>query len=213
MSGVGIVPKVALTTARIAHKPFEVPTQLTNSALVTAGATYNFIGKSTQAARESYEALQPRGPAKLMLKLFDTADAATAKSIGRADTNTKVLWKPLSESSEQVGQAVVTPLAAFYAGKAGFPEPSNPDLIRELLHTKGYPKPAAAADPGTTPQQPTGTPDPATTPVTPTAAPDVPTTPTAAPDVPTTPTAAPDAPTTPTAGAEVAASPTPTPAA
>lgn len=143
----GIIPKVALVTARVADKPFHVPDLMTKGALTEGAAAHIVVAQTNAAVRQGVDALQPRGPAKLLTKLFDKVDASVAKSAGKAETNTKVFWGPLSESSKAMGQTIANPGAYFYAKKAGFPEPSSLELLAQLVHSKGFPTPPPAAKP------------------------------------------------------------------
>jgi len=138
---VGFVPKAALVTARIIDKPFEVPTAMTGSAVGLGAVTHTVVGKFNQAAKEGFDSLQPRGPLTLFNKLFDKVDAGVAHSANRAATNTTVFWAPMSKASSEMGQSLVDPLAMIYAKKAGFPEPSDLELLAKLVHSKGFPTP------------------------------------------------------------------------
>ena len=155
----GFGPKAALFTARVAHKPFEVPAKMTNGSLAAGGAAHHVFGKGALTLKEGFESLQPRFGAQLITKFFDKMVASTDKSVGKAQTNTEVFWKPFSIKSDELGTAVTGPGAYIYAKAAGFPEPSNPELLAQLLHTKGYPTPPPASE--TPPAPPAaGTPTP-----------------------------------------------------
>lgn len=147
MSGPGFLSKAALTTARIAYKPAEIPTHMTVSAATVGETTHKLIGTTNAAIKESYDALQPKGPMKLLDKVFDRVDKSLGTSAGKAQRNVQVFWAPMSQGAAQVGQAVVSPLVYRYAKSAGFPDPGDPKLINDLLHTKGYPGPSAEGPP------------------------------------------------------------------
>lgn len=137
----GLLPKAALTAARVAHKPAHIPEKMTNSALMTGGATHHFLAGANAAAKDAVAALDPRGPAKLLTNVFEKVDATGAASAAKAAASTQVLWKPLSVASEQLGQALVNPLAHIYAKSAGFEDPTSQDLLAALTHSKGWPVP------------------------------------------------------------------------
>lgn len=161
----GIVPKIALTASRIGVKPFEVPAHMTQSALAEGAATHMIVAKTNAAVREGVNVLQPRGPlAKIFNMAFDRIDRSVGVSASRAEHATAVFWKPFSESSAKTGQSLVSPVAAYYARKAGFPNPTDPELLAKLVHSKGYPVPTASAEePAPEPKAPQSS-DPATPP-------------------------------------------------
>jgi len=153
--GPGFIPKAALTTARIIYKPFVIPQRLNDSATLVGGAAHAAFGGTVSAIGQAYVSLQPKGPAKMLIPLFQKSIEATKHSMEIADRNKKVFWDPFSSASESMGRAVAGPGAYYYAKKAGFPEPSNPDIIKGLLNLKlfQYPAPSGAA-----PAQPAGPP-------------------------------------------------------
>ncbi len=156
--GPGIVPKVVVTGARVANYPFTIPSQMTTSASKIAEVTHTAIPAINGAVRQAYEGLDPRGPAKWLLKLFDKVDEANTRSMGIADRNTKVFWGPFSEGMSQIGQAVGGPGAYYYAKKAGYADPAAE--IKNILSTWKFPTPAgggAVDEPAPAPQ-PTPTP-------------------------------------------------------
>lgn len=125
--------KVALTAGRVAYKPFEVPAHMTNAADLAGGATWNAIAGSTAALHDSISALQPRGPAKWLTQALAGVSAVNDKSMAQGNKMRDITWKPLSEGSLKIGDAVGGPGAVFYAGKAGYPNPKDPWTIDALL--------------------------------------------------------------------------------
>lgn len=137
----GFMPKVALTAARIVDKPFEVPGQMTTSAIAAGSVSHMIVARTNDAVRQGVEFLQPRGPAKALAAIFARVDKSVAESAQLADHNVTAIWKPLSESSAKLGQTIANPGAAWYATKVGFENPHDPELLARLVHSTGFPTP------------------------------------------------------------------------
>jgi hypothetical protein len=120
---------------------------MTNSALLVGGAAHHLVAQTNGALNDVVTALQPRGPAKLLLKWFGKVDAATGASIAKSDVNTNLVWKPLSEGAEIIGQAMVNPLVSVYAKRAGFPDPTDQNELSRITHEKGWSTPPPPAPP------------------------------------------------------------------
>ena len=142
--GPGIIPKAAMTTSRIIYKPFVIPQRLNDSATLVGGAAHAAFGGTVSAIGQAYVSLQPKGPAKLLIPLFQKSIEATKHSMEIADRNKKVFWDPFSNSVEGMGRAIAGPGAYYYAKKAGFPDPSNPDIIKGLLNLKLFQYPVSS---------------------------------------------------------------------
>jgi hypothetical protein len=151
----GFIPKAALTTSRVVYRPFLIPQRLNDSATLVGAAAHNAFGGTMSSIGQAYVSLQPKGPAKLLIPLIEKSLQATKQSMEIADRNKKVFWDPFSAASESMGRAIAGPGAYYYARKAGFPDPSNPDIIKGLLNLKlfQYPMPSGAA-PAPQPQAP-----------------------------------------------------------
>jgi hypothetical protein len=163
LDGPTFIPKAALTAGRVLHQPFEVPTEMTKSALLQGGVTHDALGAVNKAAADAVAQLEPRGPAKLLEKLFGKVDGALVHSAGQAQRATEVFWVPFSSGAREVGHSVSNPFALFYAKRAGFDIPAEPADMQAMLakitnpdpnSTKfpglTWPAPGAAADPGGT---------------------------------------------------------------
>ncbi|MCW2962290.1 MAG: hypothetical protein JWM25_1991 [Thermoleophilia bacterium] len=139
--------KASLVTGRALQSAFDTPAKMTVAAGTTGAVTNAFITSVNASAKESYAALQPRGPAKWLEGLFAKVDKATAQSVEQADKATKLFWVPFSEGSHRTGNAAAFPFAARYADKVGIEIPKEPaaadKLLAELLAAKGFPVPAA----------------------------------------------------------------------
>lgn len=144
MAGAGFIPKAALTASRAVYYPFTIPTKLNESALNVGNAAHSALGGVNAAVGQAYISLQPKGPAKWLVPLFVKTDAAVKHSMEIAARNENVFWKPFADGTEGIGRAIAGPGAYYYAKQAGFPEPSNPDLIKGLLNLGlfKYPVPA-----------------------------------------------------------------------
>ncbi len=162
-NGPSFIPKVALTVGRVIHQPFEVPMEMTKGALAEAGVAHAFIGDLNKAASTAVENLQPRGPAKLLSKLFGRVDASIVQSTDQAKKATETFWVPFSNGAHQVGTAVSNPFALAYAKGAGYTLPEKPEDLQKLLdvdlihagdaettkfHGATFPTPAPADDGG-----------------------------------------------------------------
>ena len=128
----GILPKTALVGSKIINYPFTIPKQLTDSADTVGKAGHQLIGGLTNAIGGAYATLEPRGPAKWLLPLFDKVGAAVSKSEAIAERNKTVFWTPFGEGMAQVGQAFGGPGAYWYAKKAGIETPTA-DTIKNAL--------------------------------------------------------------------------------
>lgn len=130
----GLIPKAALTTSRVIYFPFTIPLKLNESATLMGAAGHNLVGGVNKAVAESYMALQPRGPAKWLVPMFQKVNDSVVKSSAMAERNKKVFWDPFSNGVEQVGRAIASPGAYYYLAKAGAKDPGNPDLIKGILN-------------------------------------------------------------------------------
>ncbi len=166
LDGPKFVPKAVLTAGRIAHQPFEVPTEMTKSALLQGGTIHAAVGAVNKAAADAVAALEPRGPAKLLDKLFGKVDGSLVHSAGQAKKATEVFWVPFSNGAHQVGHAVSNPFALFYAKRAGFEIPEDPAALQTLLGSITDPNPESTKFTFTfpTPPPPAEEPPPADTP-------------------------------------------------
>lgn len=144
LDGPKFVPKAVLTAGRIAHQPFEVPTEMTKSALLQGGTIHAAVGSINKAAADAVAALEPRGPAKLLDKLFGKVDGSLVHSAGQAKKATEVFWVPFSNGAHQVGHAVSNPFSLFYAKRAGFEIPEDPAALQAML--AGITNPSEAPD-------------------------------------------------------------------
>ena len=136
-----IIAKASLVTARAIDKGFAVPMSMTNGALAVAGSSHSALGAINAAAAEGYHALVPRGPAKLLEKLFAKVDQSIVGSAAQAKQATTVFWAPFSEASIKTGSAVSNPFALFYADRAGFTLPDDPAAAQALLTAVKHPDP------------------------------------------------------------------------
>jgi hypothetical protein len=146
--GPSFVPKAVLTTGRVLHQPFEVPTEMTKSALLQGGVIHAAVGAANKAASDAVAALEPRGPAKLLAKLFGKVDGSLVHSAGQAKLATEVFWVPFSNGAHQVGHAVANPFSMFYAKRAGFEIPEDPAATQALLASITDPDPESTKFPG-----------------------------------------------------------------
>ncbi len=147
LDGPGFIPKAVLTAGRVAHQPFEIPTEMTKSALTQSGVTHAAVGAINKAAADAVEQLEPRGPAKLLGRLFGKVDGALVHSAGQAQKATEVFWVPFSNGAHQVGHAVANPFSLFYAKRAGFEIPAEPDAAQALLASITDPNPESTKFP------------------------------------------------------------------
>jgi hypothetical protein len=127
------VPKAVLVAGRVAHQPFEVPEEMTKSALLQGGVTHAFVGSANKAMSDAFTALEPRGPAKLIGKLFGKIDSSVVGSAAQAQKATDIFWVPFSNGAHQVGHAVSNPFSLFYAKRAGFEIPTDAAEAQKLL--------------------------------------------------------------------------------
>jgi hypothetical protein len=173
------VPKAVLVAGRVAHQPFEVPEEMTKSALLQGGVTHAVLGEANKAASDAFTALEPRGPAKLIGKLFGKIDSSVVGSAAQAQKATDVFWVPFSNGAHQVGHAVSNPFSLFYAKRSGFEIPTDAAEAQKLLagitdpvegSTKftwfgHFPAPAPKEEPAPDPSKtPDPDPDPSKTP-------------------------------------------------
>lgn len=134
LDGPKFVPKAVLTAGRLAHQPFEVPTEMTKSALLQGGVVHSAVGAINKTAIDALKELKPRGFVGTMLeKLSGKVDGALVHSAGQAKKATEVFWVPFSNGSHQIGDAVSNPFALFYAKRAGFEIPEDPAALQQLL--------------------------------------------------------------------------------
>jgi hypothetical protein len=159
-----VIAKVALTAGRALHQPFEVPTELSKAAFAHGEASHNLIGSVNAATAAAVETLSPRGPAKLLSRLFEKVDTSLSSSAQQAFRAQDLIWKPLSEGSIQVGHAVSNPFAHFYATKSGFTLPTDPDALGAELAKITNPNADSTKWPGWTWPQPAAAEQPAPTP-------------------------------------------------
>lgn len=148
--GPSFIPKAALTTGRVLHQPFEVPTEMTKSALLQGGAIHSAVGAFNKTASEAVQALEPRGPAKFLEKLFGKVDSSLVGSAAQAQKATEVFWVPFSNGTHEVGHSVSNPFSMFYAKRAGFDIPSDPAEAQKLLQSITDPDPKSTKFPGFT---------------------------------------------------------------
>lgn len=129
----GILPKTALVGSRAVYYPFTIPKKLNDSATITGAALNGMVAGINSSVKSAYEQLQPRGPAKWLLPLFDKVDHATTHSSEIAQRNKTVFWDPFSEGMEQVGRAFASPGTYWYLKKAGVEQPTQ-DQIKSVLN-------------------------------------------------------------------------------
>lgn len=142
----GILPKAALVGSRAIYYPFTIPQKFTD-ATTLVGSVGNGTVKSINATLgNAFMALQPRGPAKLLGKLFERIDAATTRSEAIAQRNKTVFWDPFSQGTETVGRAIASPGAYWYLHKAGMEQPTQ-DAIKGLLNLGFFAFPSAPTPP------------------------------------------------------------------
>ena len=142
----GFLPKAALVGSKAVYYPFTIPQQLNDSATKTGaalnGMTQGIIGSVGQA----YVDLEPKGPAKWLVPLFQRGLEATQKSEQIAQRNKAVFWDPFSQGTEQVGRAIAGPGAYYYLRKAGMENPGQ-DAIKAVLQTGLFEFPVPAGGP------------------------------------------------------------------
>lgn len=131
-NGPGFLPKTALVASRVAYYPFTVPQKMDDSATLVGKTLNDAVSGINTAVGSAYAALQPRGPAKWLLPLFDKINAATAHSTEIANRNKTVFWDPFSEGMEATGRAIASPGAYWYLKKAGNDAPTQ-DAIKAVL--------------------------------------------------------------------------------
>lgn len=129
------VAKASLTTGRAIQYPFAIPKRLDQSALLVGKSMNGAVNGINAAIAQSFAALQPRHGAQHLLKVFEKVNAATVKSDQIAMRNHNVFWGPFGEGMDQVGTALGSPFAYYYAKKEGYPDPSDPKILSALLHS------------------------------------------------------------------------------
>lgn len=141
----GILPKTALVGSRAIYYPFTIPQKLNDSATLTGAALNGMVNGITASVGKAYVDLQPRGPAKWLLPLFQKTIDATVKSDQIAQRNKTVFWDPFSQGVEGVGRAFASPGAYWYLKKAGVEQPTQ-DMIKGVLNMPlfSFPVPSAA---------------------------------------------------------------------
>ena len=171
-----LIAKASLLTGRAIDRPFEVPGQMTESAYNAGGVAHGLVGRLSGAVLDGVSALQPRGfIEKLIGKSSERLDATLAHNQTRAETSKNIFWDPVSTGAHQIGQAFSNPFSLFYAKRAGFEIPTEPEQLRDMLanqitdpdpHVRfptppppAEPEPAPAPNPGD-PGAPAPTPNP-----------------------------------------------------
>lgn len=158
----GILPKAALVGSKAVYYPFTIPQKLNDSATLTGSALNGAANGIINSVGSAYAALEPRGPAKWLLPLFERFSQATVRSQEIADRNKAVFWDPFSQGVEGVGRALAGPGTYWYLKKSGIDAPTE-DMIKGALNTKlfhfptpdelgGGGAPAPAPDPGPAPE-------------------------------------------------------------
>ncbi len=128
----GFFPKAAVTASRVAYYPFSIPQKLNDSATLTGSTLNHMVGGINAAVGSAYAALQPRGPAKWLLPLFDRVNTAVAHSDQIAQRNKDVFWDPMSQGFEGIGRAIAGPGTYWYLRKSGVEQPTA-DMIKATL--------------------------------------------------------------------------------
>lgn len=150
--GPGAIAKGGLVVGRTLNYPFQIPLKVADASHLTGIEATKAFGGINASIGTAYEKLEPRGPAKWLSGLFVQFDQAAKRSIEIGDRNYNVFYGPAGKAISDLGVALGNPFAYGYAKSAGFPEPSDPKLLRRLLiREKGdpfFPMPAPAADPG-----------------------------------------------------------------
>lgn len=142
----GILPKTALVGSRAVYYPFTIPQKLNDSATLTGAALNGMVNGITASVGKAYMDLQPRGPAKWLLPLFQHTVDATIKSDAIAQRNKTVFWDPFSQGVEGVGRAIASPGAYWYLKKAGVEQPTQ-DMIKGVLNMPLFSFPVPSAGP------------------------------------------------------------------
>ena len=138
----GILPKTALVGSKAIYYPFTIPTKLNESATLVGTVNHTLVKNLNSTLQTAYTDLQPRGPAKWLLGLFDKVGESVAKSETIAARNKAVFWDPFSQGTEGIGRAFAGPGAYWYAKKVGVAEPTA-DTIKAALNTKLFKFPTA----------------------------------------------------------------------
>lgn len=159
----GILPKTALLGSKVVYYPFTIPQKLNDSATLTGSALNGAANGIVNSIGSAYAALEPRGPAKWMLPLFERFSAATVRSQEIADRNKAVFWDPFSQGVEGVGRALAGPGTYWYLKKSGIDAPTE-DMIKGALNTKLFHFPTPDELGGSAPSEPAPEPAPAPTP-------------------------------------------------
>jgi len=146
----GILPKTALVGSRAIYYPFTIPQKLNDSATLVGEVGNGLVAGLNSTIGGAYAALQPRGPAKWLLPLFDKVGAATEKSQAVATRNKTKVWDPFSQGMEQVGRSFASPGTYWYLKKAGIDQPTQ-DQIKSTLQMKFFHFPDAGEVGGGTP--------------------------------------------------------------
>lgn len=148
-SPAGFFPKTAVVASRAVYYPFTIPQKLNDSATLTGAALNGMVKGINDSVKVGYEALEPRGPAKWLLPLFDRVGAATERSDQIAQRNKVAFWDPFSHGSESIGRAVAGPGAYWYLRKSGVEQPTA-ELIKGTLEQKlfDFSPPAESEIPG-----------------------------------------------------------------
>lgn len=152
----GILPKAALVGSKAVYYPFTIPQRLNDSATLTGSALNGAANGIVNSMGSAYAALEPKGPAKWLLPMFERFAKATVRSQEIADRNKAVFWDPFSQGVEGVGRAIAGPGTYWYLKKSGIDAPTE-DMIKGALNTKlfhfptpdelGGSAPAPAPDP------------------------------------------------------------------
>lgn len=153
----GILPKTALVGSRAIYYPFTIPQKLTDSSYAVGKAGAGMVEGINAAVGNAYMSLEPRGPAKWLLPLFQKIDAAAKDNARIADRNKTVFWDPVSQGAEGIGRAFAGPGAYWYLRKAGIEQPTT-ENIKGVLNMSLFRFPAAGEVPGGAPAPPAETP-------------------------------------------------------
>jgi hypothetical protein len=124
--------KANLVVARGIERTSSFPLKTIQTAQLVGAVNHSVVGNFFKAASEGYNALGPRGIAKLGATLLTKSTEAVGKSMERADANTKAI-APVVEGIANLGIAIGTPAAVRYATEAGSPAPDHPAIVNALL--------------------------------------------------------------------------------
>jgi hypothetical protein len=130
--------KAGLFVGRALAYPFDIPQKMNVSATNVGQAANGAVNGINAAIATSYMKLEPKGPAKWLVPLFQKVNDATIRSDKIATRNKTVFWDPLGNGMDQVGMAVGGPFAYHYARKAGVENPT-PNDIYALLYKRQPP--------------------------------------------------------------------------